>query len=70
MCHAILRVTFKNDKTVQTVQCDTTSLMNTKISELQGNEQVSKIGVFVCQQHIERIEEWRAKPYTPAEVSA
>jgi hypothetical protein len=70
MCHAILRVSFKNDKTLQNLTCDTAGAMRTKISELQANEQVQRIGVFVCQQHIERVEKWSAKPYveeaTPA----
>jgi hypothetical protein len=63
MCHAILRIVYKSDKTVQTVSCDTASAMRTKISELEANEQVVKIGVYVCQQNIELIHEWRAKPY-------
>jgi len=67
MCFAILRVTFKNDKATQTVDCDSQASMKTKISELQAKEQVARIGVFMCQQHIERVENWQAIPYTPPE---
>jgi hypothetical protein len=65
MCFAILRITFKNDKAVQTIDCDSQTSMKTKISECQAKDQVARIGVFMCSQHIERVEEWKAKPYTP-----
>ena len=63
MCHAILRVTYKNDKGATTSECDTPASMSTKISELKAKPEVLKIGVFVCQQHIERVEDWKATPY-------
>lgn len=64
MCFAILRVSYKNDKGATTSECDSPAAMKIKIAELQAKPEVSKVGVFVCQQHIERVENWVATPYT------
>jgi len=63
MCYAILRVTYKNDKGATMNDCDSPLAMKTKVNELQAKPEVLKIGVFVCTQHIERVEEWKATPY-------
>jgi hypothetical protein len=70
MCFAILRVSYRADKQTQTIDCASAADMKGKIQDLQQKTEVTKIGVFPCQQHIELVQSWVAAPYTPKEEAA
>ena len=64
MCYALIRVTYKGDKgKPETLDCDSESALAAKIVEVQSRDQVARIGVFKCDYHIERTEQWVSTPY-------
>ena len=64
MCYALIRVTYKGEKgKPETLDCNSESELSTKIAEIQGRDQVLRIGVFKCDYHIERTEKWISTPY-------
>ncbi len=69
MCHSLLRVRYKNDKTVQIVECESEAHKESKIKEIQAKPEVSKITVYLCHQEVRRVETWERSAYVPPPVA-
>lgn len=65
MCHSLLRIRYKNDKTVQIVECESEAHKESKIREIQSKPEVAKITVYLCQQEVKRVETWERNAYIP-----
>jgi len=71
MCYALLRVNYEQDSAKpEILTCDSEDHLQSKIKEVQSRVKVARIGVFKCDYHIDRIEEWRSTPYRAAEVKS
>ena len=67
MCYALIRVSYKGEKgKPETLDVNSESELQAKISEVQSRDQVQRIGVFKCDYHIERTEKWVSTPYQAA----
>jgi hypothetical protein len=68
MCYALIRVSYSGESgTPETLACDSEEHLQAKVKEVQSRSQVHRIGVFKCDYHIERVEEWRSSPYRAPE---
>lgn len=64
MCFALIRVTYKTEKgKPETLECSSEAELASKINEVQGRDQVIRIGVFKCDYHVDRTEKWVSTPY-------
>lgn len=64
MCYALLRVAYEGEKgKPETLECSSEQELQSKIKEVQTRSQVVRIGVFKCDYHIDRIEQWVSSPY-------
>jgi hypothetical protein len=64
MCYALIRVTYKGEKgKPETLDVSSEADLAIKIAEIQGRDQVLRLGVFKCDYHVERTETWVSTPY-------
>lgn len=64
MCYALIRVTYKGEKgKPETLECSSENDLQKRITEVQSRDLVLRIGIFKCDFHLERTENWIASPY-------
>ena len=63
MCYAILRVSYKGEKSRENIEVERQADLSSKLEEIKGRSQVIAVSVYRCERRVTLTQTWTDEPY-------